>query len=123
MAETVEDDECPEDVPFLKSGSGIGVKLEIVSSTEMLVPPDLARDQIEHYRRQAEAILNHVTAEAEAWAESGVGKARQMPLLTGPFQPLLARIDPSPPRLSKGIVPVRQPAFLATESGTALSPV
>jgi len=67
----------------------------VVVAPEMHVPPDLSRDDMEEYRRRAEAVLQQVTTEAEAWAESGELKTGQMPLLPGPFQPLLARVAPS----------------------------
>ena len=70
-------------------------RARVVVAPEMCVPPDLSRDQMEQFRRQAETILEQTTLEAEGWAESGVRKAREMPLLPGPFQPLLARIDPA----------------------------
>ena len=37
----------------------------------MQVPANLDREGVEHYRLQVEQILNRLTAEAEAWAESG----------------------------------------------------
>ena len=38
---------------------------------QMQIPPNLDRDGVEHYRQQVEQILNRLTNEAEAWAESG----------------------------------------------------
>jgi lysophospholipid acyltransferase (LPLAT)-like uncharacterized protein len=40
----------------------------------MYIPPNLDREGIEHYRMEAERMLNHLTIEAEAWAESGSHK-------------------------------------------------
>ncbi|NLE37715.1 MAG: lysophospholipid acyltransferase family protein [Pirellulaceae bacterium] len=42
-----------------------------IPSGEIHVPPDLDRDGIEHYRQRVEEVLNRLTLEAEAWAESG----------------------------------------------------
>ena len=41
-----------------------------VPSGEIYVPPDLDRQGLEHYRQRIEELLNRLTAEAEAWAES-----------------------------------------------------
>jgi len=65
----------------------------VVVSPELFVPPDLSRDDQEHFRRRLEIGLNEVTAEAEAWAESGVHLPGEMTLIPGPFQPLLQRED------------------------------
>lgn len=70
-------------------------RARVVVAPELCVPPDLTRDEMEPFRLQAEAMLNRVTTEAEMWAETGLRRAGQMPLLPGPIQPLLARIDPA----------------------------
>ena len=49
-----------------------------VPSGEIFVPPDLDREQLEHYRQRIEGLLNRLTAEAEAWAEAGTRKIGQM---------------------------------------------
>ena len=46
---------------------------------EIFVPPDLDRDGLEHFRLQDRALLNRLTAEAEAWAASGRHLAGEMP--------------------------------------------
>jgi hypothetical protein len=45
-----------------------------VVSPPMIIPPDLDRKGVEHYRRQVEQMLNRLTNEAEAWAEAGTPK-------------------------------------------------
>lgn len=45
-----------------------------VVSPAMSIPADLDRDGVEHYRVQVETMLNRLTLEAEAWAESGTQK-------------------------------------------------
>jgi hypothetical protein len=65
-----------------------------VVAPEMLVPPDLSREGIEDFRRQAETVLNQVTAEAESWAESGAVRTGEVGILPGPFQPVLQRLRP-----------------------------
>ena len=46
----------------------------------MYLPSDLDRNEIESYRVEAGRMLNHLTAEAEAWAESGSRKFGEFPL-------------------------------------------
>ena len=48
-----------------------------VPSGEIFVPPDLDRQGLEHFRLKIERLLNRLTAEAEAWAESGTRKIGQ----------------------------------------------
>jgi lysophospholipid acyltransferase (LPLAT)-like uncharacterized protein len=43
-----------------------------VISSEMVIPPDLDREGVEHYRQQVEAVLARVTLEAERWAEQKI---------------------------------------------------
>ena len=45
-----------------------------VVSPELRIPPQLSRDGSEHYRVEVERLLNRLTVEAEAWAESGTRK-------------------------------------------------
>ena len=40
----------------------------------------LDRDGLEHYRKQVERLLNRLTLEAEAWAESGGYKLGEQPV-------------------------------------------
>jgi len=49
-------------------------------SPEMQIPSGLDREGIEHYRVQVETMLNRLTLEAEAWAESGTQKVNEFPL-------------------------------------------
>ncbi len=42
---------------------------------QMHIPQGLDRDGLEHYRLEAERMLNRLTFEAEAWAESGLRRA------------------------------------------------
>jgi lysophospholipid acyltransferase (LPLAT)-like uncharacterized protein len=44
----------------------------------MMLPPDLDRAGIEHYRLRAERLLNCLTAESEAWATAGTSKAGEI---------------------------------------------
>jgi lysophospholipid acyltransferase (LPLAT)-like uncharacterized protein len=41
-----------------------------VVTGEIRIPPDLGRDELEHYRQETERLLNSLSEEAEAWAES-----------------------------------------------------
>ncbi len=49
-----------------------------VPSGEIFVPPNLDRQQLEHFRQRIERLLNRLTAEAEAWAEAGTRKIGQL---------------------------------------------
>jgi len=51
-----------------------------VLSPELHIPPKLDRDGLEHYRLQTEQLLNRLTLEAEAWAESGTRKLNDRPV-------------------------------------------
>jgi lysophospholipid acyltransferase (LPLAT)-like uncharacterized protein len=55
-----------------------------VVSPYLHVPPDLDRDGIEYYRQRVERLLNRLTLEAEAWAESGTRKVEQLPVFRRP---------------------------------------
>jgi len=76
-----------------------------VVSPPLVIPPDLGRAGIEHYRVQVEQLLNRLTCEAEAWAQAGTPKIDEVcarrqaagtlehrgPLLAAP-EPLLTPI-------------------------------
>jgi lysophospholipid acyltransferase (LPLAT)-like uncharacterized protein len=59
-------------------------RARVVSSGELMVPSDLDRDGIEHYRLQVESVLNRLTTEAETWAESGDTLPDERPLFRAP---------------------------------------
>jgi lysophospholipid acyltransferase (LPLAT)-like uncharacterized protein len=46
-------------------------RARVISTSELFVPPDLDRNAMEHFREKIERLLNHLTEQAEAWAESG----------------------------------------------------
>ncbi len=48
-----------------------------VISPEIYIPAVLDRNGLEHFRRKIEQLMNRLTEEAEAWAESGSRKAGQ----------------------------------------------
>jgi hypothetical protein len=62
-----------------------GTRARAVVSPEIHVPPELDREGIEHYRRQVDRLLNRLTLEAEAWAESGTRKVEEVPLRREPI--------------------------------------
>ena len=66
-----------------------------VASPAIHVPPDLDRDGLEYFRERFERLLNRLTLEAEAWAESGTRKRGQRPLRPGPVRLASRRVDPS----------------------------
>jgi lysophospholipid acyltransferase (LPLAT)-like uncharacterized protein len=49
-----------------------------IPSHEIFIPPNLDRDALEYHRQKIEDLLNRLTLEAEAWAESGTRKIGQM---------------------------------------------
>jgi lysophospholipid acyltransferase (LPLAT)-like uncharacterized protein len=51
-----------------------------IPSGEIFVPPNLDRQGLEHFRLKIERLLNRLTVEAEAWAESGTRKIGQTSL-------------------------------------------
>lgn len=57
-----------------------------VISPAMTIPADLDRDGLEHYRVRVEEVLNRMTMEAEAWAEAGTPKVRQVPIHAAPVK-------------------------------------
>jgi lysophospholipid acyltransferase (LPLAT)-like uncharacterized protein len=52
-------------------------RARVITSRDIYVPPDLDRDGLEHFRLRIEELLNFLTGEAEAWAESGSHKSPQ----------------------------------------------
>ena len=69
-----------------------------VISPAIHVPADLDRDGMEHYRLQVQRLMNRLTLEAEAWAESGTRKVEEVPLRREPIWRGYARLD-APHRL------------------------
>jgi len=63
----------------LKSWDRFGIprlfsRARAVISPAIVIPPNLDREGIEHYRLRMEELLNRLTLEAEAWAEAGTRK-------------------------------------------------
>ena len=57
-----------------------GTRARAVLGPEILLPSDLDRDGIEHYRGRLETFLLCLTCEAETWAESGKRKPQEVPM-------------------------------------------
>lgn len=53
---------------------------------EICLPRKLDRDGLEHYRVEVERVINRLTLEAEAWAESGTSKAGELPFRREPLR-------------------------------------
>ena len=64
---------------------GHSAALGAVISPAIHVPSDLDRAGMEHYRLQVELLMNRLTLEAEAWAESGTRKIDEVPLRREPI--------------------------------------
>jgi lysophospholipid acyltransferase (LPLAT)-like uncharacterized protein len=69
-----------------------GSRARGVVSPYIQMPANLSRHGLEHYRLRMEQLLNRLTDEAEAWAESGTRKINQVACLRRP-SPLGKRID------------------------------
>ncbi len=72
-----------------------------VVSPPLFVPPELDREGIEHYRARIERLMNRLTADAEAWAESGCRKPGQQ-RLERRAAPLGRRFRLDPPAALQG---------------------
>lgn len=64
-----------------------------VSSPEIHVPPELDRSGLEYFRLKVERLLNRLTEEAEAWAESSTRKVGQYILGPRYARPFPQRVD------------------------------
>ncbi|MDZ7616289.1 MAG: lysophospholipid acyltransferase family protein [Patescibacteria group bacterium] len=86
-------------------------RARVVASGEIFIPPKLDRDGLEHFRVEIETLLNSLTLEAEAWAESGTRKVGQRPL----------QRRGAPLRCERGNVPIRLtgPRWVRPEPPTA----
>jgi lysophospholipid acyltransferase (LPLAT)-like uncharacterized protein len=56
-----------------------------ILSRALFVPPKLNSERLEHFRCKIEAVVDRLTAEAEAWAESGHRKPGQVIFRRGPL--------------------------------------
>jgi len=55
-------------------------RARIVGGPLMNIPPDLDKAGVERYRKQTQDLLNHLTTEAEEWAEAGDRRKGQRPM-------------------------------------------
>jgi lysophospholipid acyltransferase (LPLAT)-like uncharacterized protein len=84
----------------------LGSRARIVTSPIIHVPADLGRHDLERWRLDVERLLNRLTLEAEAWAESGTAKlgeiaVRREPATRrfGPPAESLTLPAPAPPHI------------------------
>ena len=68
-------------------------RCRLIASPDLQIPSALNRDGIEHYRCHVEKLLNRLTLEAEAWAQSGTRKQEQFALLRKPAPLAKRRFD------------------------------
>jgi hypothetical protein len=61
-----------------------GSRARLIPSPPLNIPRKLDRDGLEQYRLRVETLLNRLTLEAEAWAESGTRKVEETPLRREP---------------------------------------
>ena len=57
-----------------------GSRARAVVGPEIMIPSGLNRMELEHRRQAVERLLNDLTSEAEAWAESGERRAGSVPV-------------------------------------------
>jgi lysophospholipid acyltransferase (LPLAT)-like uncharacterized protein len=57
-----------------------GTRARAVVTPGIIVPPDLDRAGLEHFRQRIETLLNWASDEAERWAVSGQRKPEQLPV-------------------------------------------
>jgi hypothetical protein len=72
--------------PFSRARAVLGPAIQ--------VPANLDRAGMEHYRVKVELLMNRLTLEAEAWAESGTRKAAEVPLRRESMWRGYPRLDP-----------------------------
>jgi lysophospholipid acyltransferase (LPLAT)-like uncharacterized protein len=90
----------------------LGSRSRGVVSPAVYIPPKLDRDGLEHYRQQIERLLNRLTLEAEAWAESGTIKIGEVPVRREHPDPRWRRMD--------AVHPLPAPNLAATIAATAV---
>ena len=61
-----------------------GSRVRCIPSSDIVIPPDLDKEGIEHFRRKVESILNGLSDEAEDWAVSGSTYENESSVLPGP---------------------------------------
>lgn len=69
-----------------------------VVSPEIHVPDNLSRDSVEHHRLEVQNLLNRLTLEAEAWAESGTRKQEEVPLRSEPLWSTRTQLEKAHPK-------------------------
>src|SRR5262245_15866429 len=70
-------------------------RARILFGPPLCVPANLERDALEDYRAWFDSLLNWLTEEAEAWAESGRRRRGELPMLPGAPAPQLMKWDPA----------------------------
>lgn len=61
-----------------------GTRARCIPSADIIVPPNIDKEGIEHFRKKIENILNVLSDEAEAWATSGKSYENESSVLPGP---------------------------------------
>jgi len=68
-------------------------RARVVVGPRVQIPPGVDREALETHRRHVESLLNQLTDEAEAWAESGERRCGQVAYRSQP-RPLTPRAEP-----------------------------
>lgn len=72
---------------------------------EVFVPENLERDELEHYRQGLENLLNDLTTESEAWAESGERRSGEITLRDSPRELYRGQLVTTEPELPEAFPP------------------
>ena len=70
-----------------------GSRARVVLSDDILIPTGIDRDTINFYCQKIEKILNHLTEQAESWAESGEFLEGQSDMICGPKRSLQYHVN------------------------------
>lgn len=70
-----------------------GSRARAVVGPKIIVPADIERDELEHWRSHTEYMLNHVTLAAETWAEDGLTRRGERPLYVKQAEKRVAPLD------------------------------
>lgn len=57
-----------------------GSRARAIVGPKIVIPPNVEREELEHWREHTEYVLNHVTKVAEQWASDGLSRSGERPL-------------------------------------------
>lgn len=71
-----------------------GSRARCIPSDDIVIPKNLDREGIEHFRKQTEEVLNSLCDEAEDWAISGNPYVNESSVMSGPCFSCLYHVSP-----------------------------